>query len=65
MLPGARIGFYGCSKLGLTLLETPADQSGTALKICSGMLVSVPVPTKAPPVDGKSGAARIALDTKY
>jgi hypothetical protein len=58
-LPGNRIGFYGCSQLGLTLLEcaTGAIPRG----VCSGALVSVPVPVNAPPVDGKSGAARIVM----
>jgi hypothetical protein len=58
-LPGNRTGFYGCSKLGLTLLEcaTGAIPRG----VCSGTLVSVPAPDKTPPIDGKSGAARIAM----
>jgi hypothetical protein len=58
-LPGNRIGFYGCSQLGLTLLEcaTGAIPRG----VCSGALVSVPAPEKTPPIDSKSGAARIAM----
>jgi hypothetical protein len=61
LLPGNRTGFYSCSKLGLTLLETSAASNRTAPKLCSGMLVTVPMPVKAPPVDGKSGAARIIM----
>jgi hypothetical protein len=58
-LPGNRTGFYGCSKLGLTLLECAAG--AIPHEVCSGALVSVPMPEKTPPVDGKSGAVRIML----
>jgi hypothetical protein len=63
VLPGNRTGFYGCSQLGLTLLETPAAYGGTELvrKLYSGALVSVPMPVKASPIDGKSGAVRITM----
>jgi hypothetical protein len=63
-LPGSRTGFYGCSSLGLTLLETGAGVSTQRNRVpglCSGALVSLPVPKMPPLVDRKSGAARVCL----
>jgi hypothetical protein len=58
-LPGSRTGFYGCSKLGLTLLEYAAGV--ISREVCSGALVSVPTPVKTSLIDGKSGAVRIVM----
>jgi hypothetical protein len=58
-LPGNRTGFYGCSKLGLTLLEYTVGAGPS--EVCSGTLVTVPMPEKTPPIDGKSGAVRIMM----
>ncbi|MDR3284922.1 MAG: small ribosomal subunit Rsm22 family protein [Treponema sp.] len=62
-LPGNRTGFYGCSGLGLTLLETPEgaalSRESRSLELCSGALASLPDPAKQPLMDRKSGAARV------
>lgn len=58
-LPGNRTGFYGCSKLGLTLVNC---EKNTALK--SGDLISVALNEEecaSLPVDEKSGAKLIRL----
>jgi hypothetical protein len=55
-LPGGRIGFYGCSSLGLTLVEAPGAQTGS---VVSGSLVTVE--NRPLGIDGKSSAKRLGL----
>lgn len=53
-LPAGRTGFYGCSKLGLTLISTKNEQ------LASGDLISVKEP-KELKIDQKSGAKIVEL----
>ena len=53
-LPAGRTGFYGCSKLGLTLISTRNKQ------LTSGDLISVKK-TKEGKIDQKSGAQIVEL----
>jgi hypothetical protein len=55
-LPGNRTGFYGCSKLGLTLVEVPA---ASKYPTASGSLITVE--NRPLGIDGKSGATRLEL----
>ena len=49
-LPGNRVGYYGCCRLGLVLVESAAGN-----ELAPGMLVRLPKPGN-PRVDRKSGA---------
>ncbi len=55
-LPENRVGHYGCCRLGLVLVESPAGN-----ELAPGMLVRLPEP-ESPRADRKSGALLLRLE---